>query len=103
MDKKLQKKLERLGLLLAFSPLSQTVKDTILENAQHLTEKDVDDLITSLEREEAECAELAELFVQHDAEVAKDEAKIEKEAKKIADKVTKDFLSKALLNRLQTQ
>jgi Skp family chaperone for outer membrane proteins len=103
MDKKLQKKLERLGLLLAFSPLSQVVKDTILENAEHLTEKDVDDLITSLEREEAECAELSELFIQHDEEVAKDEAKIEKEAKQITDKVTKEFLSKYLLNRLQTK
>jgi hypothetical protein len=101
MDKKLQRKLEHLGLLLAFSPLSQVVKDAILEKAEYLTEKDVNDLITSLEREEAECAELAELFVEYDSEVAKDNAKIEREAKKIADKITSDFLAKALAGHLQ--
>ena len=103
MDTQLQKKLERLGEMLALSPLSHVVKDAIIENAGQLTVQDVDNLLASLEREQAELAELARLFAEHDAEVAQEQEKLEREGETIARQSADAFLAQILSDHLKAQ
>lgn len=103
MNTQLQNKLERLGQLLTLSPLSQVVKDAILENAEKLTVQDVDKLLAALEREQAELAELARLFVENDAEITREQKEVEREAGKVAQQFTDVFLAKTVADHLKAQ
>lgn len=89
-------KAQKLGKLLALSPLADEIKDVIVERADQLTPEVVDELIVSLEREQVELIGLEKLFRDHDAEEEKIQAQLEQEGQKIAQEVVDSFLVEAL-------
>lgn len=89
-------KAQRLGKLLALSPLADEIKDVIVERADQLTLEVVNELIASLEREQVELIGLERLFRDHEAEEEKIQTQLEQEGQKIAQEVVDSFLVESL-------
>jgi len=95
MDQTLQSKLQTLGILLAESPMDEKVKRAILDNAEELTPTLVDELISSLQREQVELNDLEATISSHKADIAKDIEALEDEVEPIVIQMVDEFVQRA--------
>lgn len=89
----LQAKAEKCGLLLAKSFLAQDIKDAVLEALEKATEKDLDVLIASLEKEQEEIVKLGEQFKEAEKENTEKWENIKKAQEQLAQSAVDDFLA----------
>lgn len=95
MDQTLQSKLQTLGALLAESSMDDQVKRAILDNAQELTPALVDELITTLEREQSELVDLETIIRNHEVDIMKDIQSLEDEVEPIVSTMVDEFVEQA--------
>ena len=65
------------GTLLAQSPLDEEIKNTVIENMDKITESQLDQIISSLERETLELVTLNELLKNFDEQQNSDLVELE--------------------------
>lgn len=96
MEQTLTTKLQKLGTLLAESILADEIKVALLENAEQLTLKHIDELIASLEREQVELEDLEKIIRDNDEVEAQAAQVVEQESAKISRRMIDDFLMEAI-------
>ena len=90
------------GTLLAQSPLDEEIKNTVIENMDKITESQLDQIISSLERETLELVTLNELLKNFDEQQNSAWVELEKKQKAKANKMDDEALQKALLDSIET-
>lgn len=87
-------KIERCGTLLARSPLAPEIKQVILDNVGQMTDVQLDDLLTVLERETLELSALTQALREFDATQESTWQEIEKAQQALADKMVEEEAAK---------
>ena len=99
----LKEKIEKLGVLLAQSPIAEEIKGVILENAILFTEGDVDALLVSFEREQAELGRLEKMIQENDVAMEKavvdDEDRLNQVAREMIDKFLVETILKETMKK----
>lgn len=103
MDTILTTKLQRLGELLAASPIDDEIKNVLLENAEQLTPESIDGLIASLEREQTELEEVEEIVRDFNTTQELENRRVTLESQSIVRKMVDDFLLEAMRENLKNK
>jgi hypothetical protein len=91
-----QKQIERLGELLAASPIDQEIKDAIIENAADLTDRDAEALLVSLEAEHTQLESVEKILKQFDLWQDEQWGMLETKQKQAADRIIDEFLDEEI-------
>ncbi len=94
-------KMEKLGKLLAESPLPDEVKKVFVDNASTYTEGAVDLLIETFEKERAEVVAIAEAIAKRDLERQEELHAFEIETRPIVQKAIDETVTKILRESIQ--
>lgn len=94
MTSELNYKVKRCGALLAQSPLDEEIKNVVIENIGKMTESQLDQVISSLDREVIELTALAKLLKNFDEQQNNAWVEIEKKQKAEADRIIDEALQK---------
>jgi len=90
MTPELKYKVQRVGTLLAQSPLDDEIKNAIIDNFDKVTEDQLDQILKSLERETVELTSLAKILKEFDSKQDNDWKSLEKEQEETASKIVED-------------
>lgn len=94
-------KMEKLGKLLAESPLPDDVKKVFVDNASRYTEGAVDILIETFEKEKAEVVAIAEAIMQREKEQAQELHELEDATRPLVQKAIDDVVMQILRESIQ--
>lgn len=93
-------KAAKCGELLAKSVLPEEFKKAIVDNIAKASEKDLDNLLESLEKEQLEFERLEKGFNEIEKEENEDWNKLQKRQEDLAQKMADDFLAEVIKSKI---